>query len=196
MISQQNIDRKKVEVKDILFTWSNFISLTRVFIAVPITYLHYTNGQQITPTILALVFYGIVSDYLDGFVARKTGQITEWGKILDPIADKMTAFLLFLYAVFIGRIPVWFFIVAIVRDVLIMGGSIFIQRTKGKVAMAIMSGKVSVNALAAYWISAFFFPEATAVHHFFLGCTLALMLFSFMDYFYRFNQIHKGIDFN
>jgi phosphatidylglycerophosphate synthase len=196
LIAQPNTEQDQIVVKNILFTWSNLISLTRVFIAAPIIYLHYTNGGQITLPIILLVFYGIFSDYLDGIVARRTGQVSEWGKILDPIADKATAFFLFFYAVVIGRIPVWFFVVAIVRDVLIMAGSIYIQRTRGKVAMAVMSGKVSVNALAAYWISVFFFPEAVGFQLFFMGCSLALMLFSFMDYVHRFNLIHKGIDFN
>lgn len=196
MISQFNNDREKVEVKDILFTWSNFISLTRVFVAVPVIYLHYTNGQQITPVITVLILYGVISDYLDGYVARITNQVSEWGKALDPVADKITAFFLFFYTVFIGWIPLWFFIVAIVRDILIMGGSIYLQQTRGKIAMALMSGKVSVNALAAYWISVFFFPEATGVHHFFMGCSLSLMIFSFFDYLHRFNQIRKGLAFN
>lgn len=196
MTTQPNIENKQIEVKRAIFTWSNFISLTRIFIAVPIIYLHYTNGQQITPAIIALTFYGIFSDYLDGYIARKTHSVSEWGKALDPVADKITAFLLFFYAVVIGRIPLWFFVVAIVRDILILGGSLYIQQAKGKVAMAVMSGKVSVNALAAYWISAFFFPEALSVQHFFMGCSLALMLFSFIDYLYRFNQIRRGSDFS
>lgn len=196
MISQPNIDREPVEVKDFLFTWSNFISFTRIFIAVPVIYLHYVNGGRISPPIVVLVAYGIFSDFLDGYVARKTSQVSEWGKVLDPIADKITAFFLFLYTVVIGRIPSWFFVLAVIRDVVIMTGSIYLKQTRGKVAMAIMSGKVSVNALAAYWISVFFFPEATAAHHFFMGCSLALMVFSFIDYLYRFNQIYKGIDYN
>ena len=55
----ENIDGNKINVKQTLFTWSNFISLSRVFIAFPIVYLHYTNGQQITWRIGLLVLYGI-----------------------------------------------------------------------------------------------------------------------------------------
>lgn len=196
MISQPNIDKERIKVKNIFFTWSNFISLTRIFVSAPVIYLHYTNGHRITLAIVILIAYGVLSDYLDGYVARKTGNITEWGKALDPVADKVTAFFLFAYTVFLERIPVWFFVVGIIRDVLILAGSAYIQQTKGKVAMAVMSGKVSVNALAAYWISAFFFPEATGWQHFFMGCSLTLMIFSFFDYFHRYNQIRKGLDFN
>lgn len=186
----------KVKITSALFTWSNFISFSRIFVAIPVIWLHQTNGQQITWLIGLLVFYGIISDYLDGLIARKTGTISEWGKVLDPFADKFTALLLFVYTVFIGVIPLWFLIVEIARDLIIVAGSLQIKKTKGKVPMSVMSGKWSVNALAAYWMSAFFLPQAFWLHQFWLGCTLALMLFSLIDYLYRFKQIKQGLAFN
>ena len=191
-----NIDQKKVEVKEDLFTWSNAISVSRILVAFPIIYLHYTSGQQISWVITALVIYGIVSDYLDGFVARKTNKITEWGKVLDPVADKFCAFILFLYAVFIEIIPLWFFIIEIARDIFIMSGSLYIRKLRGKVAMAVMSGKISVNVLGLYWLSVFFYPEATAAHQMLMAASLTLMFFSFIDYLHRFNEIRKGVEFN
>ncbi|SHF93762.1 CDP-diacylglycerol--glycerol-3-phosphate 3-phosphatidyltransferase [Fodinibius roseus] len=196
MAELHNIDRREVDVKQILFTWSNLISVSRILVAIPIVYLHYTSGREITWTITLLVFYGIISDYLDGYVARRTNQISEWGKILDPVADKFCAFLLFSYAVYIDLIPLWFFVVEIVRDVIIMGGSLYIRKLRGKVAMAEMSGKVSVNALGLYWLSVFFYPEAGPVHLVLMGNSLALMIFSFFDYLHRFNEIRKGVKFN
>lgn len=191
-----NIDQKKVKVKQTLFTWSNFISFTRILVALPIIYLHYINGQQITWTISALVVYGILSDYLDGFLARHNNEISEWGKILDPFADKFCAFILFIYVVYLGIIPLWFLILEVIRDIIIMSGSLYIRKLRGKVAMAVMSGKINVNVLGLYWLAAFFYPEATAVHHFLMGASLALMIFSFFDYLHRFNEIRKGAEFN
>lgn len=196
MAESFNIDQQKVEVKQALFTWSNFISFTRILVAFPIVYLHYTNGQQITWVITALVIYGILSDYLDGYVARKTNRISEWGKILDPVADKFCAFILFWYAVYIGLIPLWFFILEIARDLVIMAGSLYIRKLRGKVAMAVMSGKISVNVLGLYWLSVFFYPEAVAAHQMLMGASLALMFFSFIDYLHRFYLIRKGGEFN
>lgn len=191
-----NIDQKKVKVKQTLFTWSNFISFTRILVALPIVYLHYVNGQQITWLITVLVIYGILSDYLDGFLARYTNEVSEWGKVLDPVADKFCAFILFFYAVYIGIIPLWFFILEIARDLVIMAGSLYIRKLRGKVAMAVMSGKISVNVLGLYWLSAFFYPGATAAHQYLMGASLALMIFSFFDYLHRFNEIRKGAEFN
>lgn len=196
MTRSYKIDQHDVDVKQALFTWSNLISFTRILVAVPIVYLHYVNGQQVTWVITALVFYGIISDYLDGYIARLTNQISEWGKVLDPIADKFCAFILFFYAVYIDLIPLWFFVVELARDALILSGSVYIKKMHGKVAMAVMSGKISVNALGLYWLSVFFFPDAEAVHLLFMGNSLALMFFSFFDYLHRFNEIRKGKEFN
>jgi len=149
-----------------------------------------------TWTIGALVFYGIISDYLDGYIARKTNSISEWGKILDPVADKVSALFLFIYAVWAGLIPSWFLGIEITRDAVILAGSLYIQQQKGKVAMAVMSGKWSVNALAAYWMCAFFLPDILWPQLFFMGVSLTLMGLSFIDYLYRFNHIQKGLTFN
>ncbi len=149
-----------------------------------------------TWTIGGLVLYGIFSDYLDGYIARKTNSISEWGKILDPIADKTLALVLFIYAVWAGLIPLWFLIVEIARDAVILAGSLYIQKRQGKVAMAVMSGKWSVNGLAAYWMCAFFLPWLIWPQLFFLGLALTLMLLSFFDYLYRFILIQKGTGFN
>lgn len=196
MIGTENIDGKRISVKQKLFTWSNLISLSRICITFPVVYLHYTNGQQITWTIGLLIFYGFISDYLDGFVARKMDEVSEWGKVLDPVADKISAFILFLYTVYIGLIPVWFFLLEVVRDLIILSGSAYLQIRHGKVAMAVMSGKWSVNALAGYWMSAFFFPELLGVQYLFMGIALTLMFLSCIDYFQRFKQIQAGLEFN
>ncbi|MDZ7716448.1 MAG: CDP-alcohol phosphatidyltransferase family protein [Balneolaceae bacterium] len=196
MEKTKNIDGKKIQVKQTLFTWSNLISLSRVFIAVPVIYIHYQNGQQVNGIVTVLIIYAFLSDYLDGFVARKLDEISEWGKILDPIADKLSAFLLFVYTVYIGLIPLWFLIIEVARDALILCGSAYIKSKHEKVAMAVMSGKWSVNALAAYWMSAFFFPELINVQYFFMGISLTLMFLSLIDYFQRFLEIQKGAEFN
>lgn len=195
-MEREFVDEQRVKVRHQIFTWSNAISASRAVVALPIMWLHYTNGYQITWPIIALVVYGIFSDYLDGYVARMTDRVSELGKNLDPIADKVTAFFLFAYAVYIGYIPLWFFILEIVRDIIILSGSIYIRSIRGKVAMAVTSGKVSVNALAAYWMSVFFFPEAVPFHNFFMGASIALMVFSFFDYLLRFRKIKQGAKFN
>lgn len=191
-----NIDGRKISVKDDIFTWSNLLSFSRLLIAFPIIYLHVQNNYQVNTQIVVLISLGIFSDYLDGLVARKRNEVSELGKALDPVADKMMAVMLFGYTVWLGWIPVWYFILGVARDLLIVAGSTYIKWLRGKVAMAVMSGKISVNVMALYWVSVFFFPGASQAHLFFMVCSVILMVISFFHYFYRFNQIRHGAEYN
>ncbi len=191
-----NVDGKKVLVRDDIFTWSNLISFSRVLVTIPIIYLHYENNREISLLVTLLIFYGALSDYLDGWVARLRNEISELGKILDPVADKVMAFFLFFYTVWLGWIPLWFFVVGVIRDLFIIMGSGYIKSKRGKVAMSTMTGKISVNVLALYWISVFFFREATSIHSILMMASLAMMIVSFVHYFYRYKMILEGADFN
>lgn len=191
-----HVDGKKVLVRNDIFTWSNLISFTRVLVTVPIIYIHYQNNKEVSQLVTILIIYGAISDYLDGLVARLRNEISELGKMLDPIADKVMAFLLFVYTVWLGWIPLWFFLIGVVRDLLIMLGSWYIKKERGKVAMSTMSGKISVNVLGMYWMSVFFFPDAGDAHVILMICSLIIMAISFVDYFYRYKMILDGAEFN
>lgn len=191
-----HVDGKKVLVRHDIFTWSNLISFTRVLVTIPIIYVHYQNNKEVTQLVTLLIVYGAISDYLDGLVARLRNEISELGKMLDPIADKVMAFFLFFYTVWLGWIPLWFFLIGVVRDLLIMIGSWYIKKERGKVAMSTMSGKISVNVLGLYWMSEFFFPDAGNAHDILMICSLIIMAISFVDYFYRYKMILDGAEFN
>lgn len=196
MREASNIDGKKVLVRDDIYTWSNFISFTRVLVVIPIIWLHVENDYQVNSWIWGLIIYGAISDYLDGLVARWRNEISELGKVLDPIADKVMAFFLFLYTVVLGWIPLWYFALGVTRDLLIMWGSAHIKKKRGKVAMSIMSGKVSVNIMAVYWISVFFFPEAETAQRYLMIVSAVVMVVSFIEYKKRYYKIINGADFN
>ena len=196
MSVQNNIDGRKIEVSGKLFTVSNFISFSRIFIVIPVVYRHYINGYSVDAIIILLIGYGIISDYLDGFVARKTNTISEIGKMIDPISDKIAAGLLFIYTVVIGWVPFWFLWLFIARDILILIGSSFIKLRYGKVAMSTISGKISVNVISLYWISIFFFRSASLAHAILLWASVAIMLFSFIMYLLRYRNIMNGARFN
>jgi CDP-diacylglycerol--glycerol-3-phosphate 3-phosphatidyltransferase len=192
----ENIDGKKVTVSGRVFTVSNFISFSRVLIAFPIMYIHYRNNLMYNTEIIVMLIYGVISDYLDGLVARKTNTISEVGKMIDPISDKLSAGALFIYTVWLGWVPTWFLVFFVVRDVLIILGSSFIKVKYGKVAMSTMSGKISVNIISAYWLSVFFLRNMESVHQFLLILSVIIMTISFLDYFNRYRRIMKGAQFN
>jgi len=190
----QFIDKRKFVVKNKYLTLANLFSFSRILVAPILIIVHSKHG--INTLFTSLVVYAILSDYLDGWAARFNDEITELGKVADPIADKLLAGMLFIYAGWIDLIPIWFVTLCLSRDFLIMLGSLLIGRKKGKVAMSVMSGKIFVNFLAAYWIMAFFFPEYTQIISYLLISTTAILIYSFFDYIYRFIQIRRGADFN
>ncbi len=192
-----NIDGKIIPVKTEVLTLANAISLSRALIAVPILMLHHASGKEANWLIVALIAYAFISDYLDGYFARKFNQVTEFGKVADPLADKICAIILFFYAVLIDIIPVFFLVIMILRDGLILTGSLMIKRKRGKYAMSVVSGKVAVNVLAIYWIVAFFFPERQQTIEFLMWLSLILMIYSLGSYVHRYILIQKkGAEFN
>lgn len=192
----ENIDGKKVTVSGRVFTISNLISFSRILIAFPVIYLHYRNNLTYNSFVYGLIGYAVISDYLDGLVARKTNTISEVGKMIDPISDKIAAGLLFIYTVWIEWVPVWFLIYFILRDLLILAGSTFIKVKYGKVAMSTISGKISVNVIAAYWIAVFFFRQAVQVQEVLLWASVVMMTISLFNYFNRYRKIMRGAEFN
>lgn len=196
LIKNKNIDGKIVQVSGRVFTLSNLISFSRFLVAAPVIYLHIQNEYEYNNTIVALILYAGISDYLDGLVARKTNTISEVGKMIDPISDKLCAAALFIYTVWLGWVPLWFLVLNVFRDSFIMIGSSFIKVKYGKVAMSIMSGKIAVNILALYWIAVFFFRDAVQVHNWLLYICTFVMVYSFFDYFNRYRKIMRGAKFN
>lgn len=188
------IDEDKIVVKNKYFTLANFFSFSRIIVAPVIVWVHYHQGVNMLFTVL--VTYAIVSDYLDGWAARSHDEVTELGKVIDPIADKVLAGILFFYAAWLGPIPFWFFWLCIGRDLLILAGSLYVRKVRGKVAMSVMSGKVFVNFLALYWIWAMFFPGNVFMIYALLIASTILLVGSFLDYVYRFTLIMKGAEFN
>jgi cardiolipin synthase len=128
-----------------LWTVSNLLSASRFVIAVPLAYALYT-GAYAWVWVLALT--ASLTDYLDGFLARRYDEVSDAGKILDPIADKVLvgAGAAALYVS--GRIDAWFLVAVIARDLLILAGGIFVQRKKHILVTSNMTGKIAVGIVA------------------------------------------------
>lgn len=73
------------------------------------------------------VLLGVIgaTDWVDGYLARRLGQVTEIGKFLDPLADRIAVALAVIAGLVTGVLPAWFAWTLIVREVLIALGSIY-----------------------------------------------------------------------
>lgn len=81
--------------------------------------------------VFAVFVIGALSDLLDGYLARRLGQQTNLGRLIDPLADKFFMIAIFVSLSFLStpsfRIPAWFVYLIVVREVLILLGSFFLM---------------------------------------------------------------------
>ena len=92
--------------------------------------------------ILDLIFIvGAITDKIDGYLARKNNQITNFGKFLDPIADKILVISAMLILIQMGNLPAWIPII-ITREVVVSGYRLIAVQEKGNVIAASKWGKI------------------------------------------------------
>lgn len=91
---------------------------------------------------LALVAFLVASltDFLDGYIAKKNNMVTDFGKLMDPIADKILVLAAFLAFVEMELVPAWMVVIIIFREAAVTGLRI-LALTKGKVISADEGGK-------------------------------------------------------
>ncbi|MFO8184012.1 MAG: CDP-alcohol phosphatidyltransferase family protein [Candidatus Aegiribacteria sp.] len=125
----------------------NLISLSRIPLGLAACLFVYL--RWVLPA-AAVIFLAMLSDYLDGIVARRTCSVSDWGKIFDPLADKVAigAFIVTLAAV--GAVPLWFVILFLTRDVLIAAGGVYLTARLGSPPSSNLWGKCSSLAVSLY----------------------------------------------
>ena len=90
---------------------------------------------------LAVFVLASITDFLDGYISRKNNLVTKFGKIMDPLADKMLVASGFILIAAAGIIPVWMAVVIVLRDFFVTGLRNF-GADKSKDLAASLSGKV------------------------------------------------------
>ncbi len=83
------------------------------------------------------------TDLLDGYLARKLDEVSELGKIIDPVADKIAIGAIAILMFFNGLIPLWFILIVVVRDVLILVFGLYLKNRKKIVLMSNYPGKIA-----------------------------------------------------
>lgn len=131
------------------WTVANALSLTRLVVVLPLAVLLWHDGPL--EWLLGLALVAIVTDWVDGRVARWTRTVSEWGKVIDPVADKVAAVLTVSVLAFRPaepQLPLWFFGLVMGRDLLILAGGVVIARRSGKILMSAWAGKAATLWLA------------------------------------------------
>ena len=163
-----------------IFTIPNFLSFSRI-IAVPfIGWLLMIDNVPARLGAAALLFYAILSDFLDGWLARLLDQRSDLGRMIDPLADKLFVIMLAIELIALRGFPLWLALVIVIKDVLIVGGSVFVASRKRVVMESNLIGKYAFAFQAGLVVCYFLdFPFGEL---FFGGGSLLLIAASLISY--------------
>ncbi len=168
------------------WTMPNVLSMMRLVLIIPMVWLIVTEGSLFW--IMIIVVLAIASDYFDGRIARWSNSVSEWGKVLDPFADKVGGGAVIAALTIQGSLPWWFLIAMASRDfVIFIGGGILRAKT-GQIVMSMWSGKVAVTAVAITALAALLRADPPVLE-FCLWASTVLLAYSFLRYMVRFFSI-------
>ena len=142
---------------------------------------------------IALVIFAAASltDLLDGKIARKYNLITNFGKFMDPLADKLLVCSALICFVAKGSIPAWIIIVIISREFIVSGFRL-IASDKGIVLAAGMSGKIkTVLQMMMTIVLIMDLPGLELVEQIFIYAALFMTVYSLADYLYHNQSVLK-----
>ncbi len=184
---------ERILAPDQVFTIPNMLSLLRLFLGILFWGIGIRTefvGKHVV-LIVTLILSGI-TDFLDGWIARKFGMVSEFGKILDPIADKVTQGILLLYLV--NKYPLMHLtlFLFLIKEVSMLLASSRLVLATGKNDGAKWYGKVSTMVFYIVMIILVIFPEiplATAngligICSFCLGGAFVLYMNYYMTEYY------------
>ncbi len=97
----------------------NQLTTLRILLTPVFLFLFLSDSPLLKQISLIVFLIAAITDWYDGWLARKFNYITNWGKFLDPLADKILTSTAFLGFVFTGVLELWMVILIIVRDILI-----------------------------------------------------------------------------
>ena len=132
---------------------------------------------------LAVFVLASLTDLLDGQIARSRGLVTDFGKFMDPLADKMLVVAALLWFVEIGQMPGWALLVVIVREFAVSGLRM-IAADKGRVIAAGWSGKVK-TASTMVCIVLMFLPIEPLFNQICLAVIVLTTIYSGVEYFLK-----------
>lgn len=181
----------------------NFLTMMRIA-SIPVLATFLMSPSRSAGFWAAAIFaLASITDWLDGYLARRMGIVTIFGKFLDPIADKLIVMAALIMILPFNRVPAWMVLVILGREIIITGLR-GIASTEGIVIQASNLGKyktifqlVAIIGLVLHYEYNWFFGishtlltvDMHNVGMFFLWIATALTIWSGVDYLVRFIKV-------
>ncbi|HEM3545549.1 CDP-diacylglycerol--glycerol-3-phosphate 3-phosphatidyltransferase [Streptococcus suis] len=160
----------------------NALTIGRILV-IPIFILLLTVWDSTISHVLAALIFTLASitDYLDGYLARKWQVVTNFGKFADPMADKILVMTAFIMLVELGFAPAWVVAIIICRELAVTGLRLLLVENGGTVLAAAMPGKI--KTFSQMFAVIFLLLHWNVVGQITLYIALFFTLYSGYDYF-------------
>ena len=120
----------------------NILTIIR-FILIPFIYMSVLTEHFLTALIIFTI--SAITDILDGYIARKYNYITDIGKLIDPLADKLTQIALLLSLAILKILPWWIFIIVFVKELVLVISASVLYSKKDVVVYSKWYGKLATT---------------------------------------------------
>ena len=170
----------------------NKLTILRV-IMIPFFVVCLLMDKGAATEIAALVLFAVASitDFLDGYIARKYNLVTNFGKFMDPLADKLLVCSAMICLIELGRLPAWIVIIIIAREFIISGFRL-VASDNGIVIAASYWGKFKTVSQMFMIMLLILHPEGTVffwLEQILIYVSLILTIVSLMDYIMKNKQV-------
>lgn len=162
---------------------ANKLTLLRVIMIPAFLGVLYWGGPNSNYIALGIFVLASFTDFLDGYIARSRGLVTDFGKFMDPLADKVLVLAAMLWFVECGQLPAWAVAIVIFREFAVSGLRL-IAVERGRVIAAGWSGKVK-TASTMVFLTLMFLPLPGWVNTLGLWVIVVTTLYSGVEYFVK-----------
>lgn len=171
----------------------NTLTLFRVM-AVPIIVILMLFPNRVCTFVAAILFSAAaITDYLDGYIARTRGLVSNLGKVMDPVADKLLVSSAFIMLTSLGWVPAWVVCIIIGREIAVTGLRNIIAENREDVSASNLGKYKTGFQIAAVIPLLIHYPfwglNAQAVGNFFLWGALIFTIWSGADYFIKYRKL-------
>jgi CDP-diacylglycerol---glycerol-3-phosphate 3-phosphatidyltransferase len=183
----------RFELEDLrVLNLPNTLTLSRIFLTplLVVVLLTRIDGKEIYGVVIFVV--AALTDYLDGYIARKRNQVTDVGKLLDPIADKLLITSAFISLVELNLAPAWMVVIIVGREFAVSGIR-SIAASQGYVMPANALGKLKtvcqVLTIVVLIVADTYIEPWERFGRFLLWVTVAISLVSAVNYLWIFLRV-------
>ena len=199
--------RKKVRKKrlqnrqDRIITLANAISISRIFLAIPLVLLFEDISKGELDKLwwaFGLIIIIVLTDFLDGYVARKVEAITNFGKLIDPVADKVCMMVVMIYLIITYKLPFLLFLVILaIRDIFLIIIGVYLMFSQEEVFQSNRSGKWFMG-ITALMMTFFLFKDPLSIPTYIVWTSylISILLFTFstFEYIQRYMRYFKQLE--